>query len=388
MANIFLAFFGGTDANAKLPPFYESFILKLQAAGHNVTFIRHTNFGPLEWGGVSNIPVNIRQSLENFKPDLCILFNNSFWDLSEVVNCPILIYTVDSSIYFANQSILKANPSRYFFVVDKDSKAVLKEKFGVKDKQMTLMLPFSAIKPEKRKIENNIVFIGSKFTSHPVSLINKFLEENPTDAERKEFQNALNYLKKNPFSTQENFISKKVITSQLVAKYFNINVFLMELSDVKRIEVLGAVADLGLTLYGTPNWQKDYFYRPALTLSYSNKKVSSIQENQDVYNSSKIGISASHLQAVSAFPWRTLDIMQSNACLVTDYHTDFDTMFPKNLFPVYKDAYEAREICKELLNDEYKRKKIVKNCQEFAQANFSFDKIRENINVLLDKQIL
>ena len=388
MSKVFLAFFGGTDNNSKLPPFYESFILGLQSAGHQVSYIRHPYFGAKEWGGVANIPLDIRQSIENFQPDLCIIFNNAFWDLSEITNCPIIIYTADSVLYFANLNIIRANPSRYLFVVDKQSKKILKESFGIKNNQMVLPQPFSLVKPEKMKIENNIVFIGSKFTSNNVSLINKFLEENPSDAERKEFKNALNYLKKNPFSTTENFISNRVITSQLVAKYFNFGAFLMELSDVHRIEVLGSVADLGLTLYGTPNWQSDYFYRPDLTLSYSNKKVFSLKENQDAYNSSKIGISAGHLQAVSGFPWRTLDIMQSNACLVTDYHTDFDTMFPKNLFPVYKDAYEAREICKELLNNEYKRKKFVRNCQEFAKANFGFDKVMKNIDSLIGKPIL
>ncbi|MBQ7476490.1 MAG: glycosyltransferase family 1 protein, partial [Selenomonadaceae bacterium] len=87
-------------------------------------------------------------------------------------------------------------------------------------------------------------------------------------------------------------------------------------------------------------------------------------------------------------PWRILDIMRSNACLVSDYHKDFDKFFPEDLFPVYEDEYEAREICKELLVDESKRRKIVRRCQNFAVENFSFDRIAKSVNELIGDKIL
>ena len=80
--------------------------------------------------------------------------------------------------------------------------------------------------------------------------------------------------------------------------------------------------------------------------------------------------------------------MQSNACLVSDYHKNFDKLFPKDLFPIYEDAYEAREICKELLDNEKKRKKIVKRCQEYAFKKFGFEKVAKNINALIGDSIV
>ena len=85
------------------------------------------------------------------------------------MNCPILIYASDSVLYFANQSCIKNNPARCLFIVDKSSKKVLIENFGVKEEQINLSIPFSGVKPQEMPLEQNIVFIGSKFISQSIS---------------------------------------------------------------------------------------------------------------------------------------------------------------------------------------------------------------------------
>lgn len=383
MAKIFMAFYTKQEFSVPLP-FYEAFIKELYKLGHQLKVIAHFNWGAIEWGG----DAAFAQNLKNFNPDLCILFNNSFYDISDVVDCPILIYGVDSILYFSNKNCIKNNPSRYFFMVDKISQNILVKDFGVDEKKITDYVHFSTIKPQKRSIEQNIVFVGTKLTWQPISLINLFLREKPSRKPREEFKKALDYLKKNPFADISEFISKKIITSPLVLKYFDIPKLIYELSDEKRIDILSAVGDLGLTLYGSLNWGESNFYHYNLLLSFSSRRVMTVSENAAAYNSSKIGINTALLQAVDGFPWRVSDIMRSNACLVSDYHKSFDRILPKNLFPVYKDAYEAREICKELLRNENKRLRIVRECQEFAFANFGFDKVAKSINDLIGNSII
>lgn len=75
------------------------------------------------------------------------------------------------------------------------------------------------------------------------------------------------------------------------------------LSREKRLKVLSGVADLGLELYGTENWDSTYYNDSKLNMAYIRKKVYSVEDNQDIYNRSKIGINVSHLQAASGFPW-------------------------------------------------------------------------------------
>ena len=96
------------------------------------------------------------------------------------------------------------------------------------------------------------------------------------------------------------------------------------------------------------------------------------QLNQNIYNKSKIGINVSHLQATSGFPWRVMDIMASNACLVTDYHEDFKRLFGNIPIPTYESELEAYEVCRQLIKDESRRKEIVLQCQEVIENKYRF----------------
>lgn len=306
-----------------------------------------------------------------------------FFDISDVVDCPILIWTVDSSIYCANKEAIRQNPSRYLFCTDEDSAKFFTENLGVKESQIHPTVHFSAFEPEDLPIQDNIVFIGTRFFNGATTCITRFLAKNPTDSERKEYQIALEYFRKHPFSTREELIHKKILRSETVIQNFETAEFVQELSDEHRIRVLSAVSDLGLKIYGTPNWALGtHFYESNLQLCYTSQKVFSREEQQKVYNLSKIGISAGHIQAVSGFPWRTLDLMRTNACLVSDFHSDFQKLFPMELFPIYHSPGEARSIVKELLENEKTRLEIVHNCQKFARENFSFDKVLEMIKNL------
>jgi spore maturation protein CgeB len=162
------------------------------------------------------------------------------------------------------------------------------------------------------------------------------------------------------------------VTSELVARHLNLPQLLMMLSGEKRLRALSTVADLGLELYGTENWQDTYYYDSKINMSHIRKRVYSIEHNQDIYNRSKIGINVPHLQATSGFPWRVMDIMASNVCLVTDYHTDFDRLFGNIPIPTYNSSGEAYEVCRKLLNDENRRKDIVMQCQQVVDSRYRF----------------
>ena len=160
------------------------------------------------------------------------------------------------------------------------------------------------------------------------------------------------------------------------------------LSTEKRINILDAISGFGLNLYGTPNWISEYFYRSRLSLSFSDKKVYSLEDTERIYNSAKIGISIGHLQAKAGFPWRVLDILNSNACLVSDFHEDFNRVFTKDLFPIYNDEYEARKICEYLLKDEKARLNIVKHSQEFVKIHFDVHTFLEGVEKMVSVQLL
>lgn len=391
MAKVFLAFFNGTkranEPNA-MPIFYEAFIKGLQDSGNDVFAVMHSN-----WNAdflKNGIPETLLNDIKLFNPDIIFLFNNNFYDLSKYFDCPIIIYEVDSPLYYKNQEILKAKPERFqYFVSASTSKDTLINDFKVPKKNILQVPFFTAVQAENIEKKHNICFIGTKFRNSYKHCFNNFMETNPTDEEREEFKNLMLKLQDNVFISKEELF--KNTTSQKILSTFKPYDVTFMLSDYRRIDVLSAIADLGINIWGTPNWASDFYNEPWLILNFHNEAVYTIKHNQDIYNSSKIGINIGHLQAKKGFPWRVFDIMASNACLVTEYHGDFSKYLPDLKLPYFSNAWEAREICKKLLDNENYRLDIVAQSQEFVNKNYRFIntlKIIENhLNLSLSKQL-
>ncbi len=387
MAKIFLGFFNGLkDVNnpKALPLFYEGLIKGFRDCGNDVFAIVHSN-----WGAnftKDGIPKALLKEIQEFNPDLILLFNNSFYDLTKHFDCPIIVYEVDSPLYYRNIDSIKQNPSRYkFFVCQSSSADILISDFGV-PKENVITLPFfTSIQAENVEHKHNISFIGSKFLDTRKHCLNSFMESNPSDSERKIFKNLIDKLEDNVFLSQNELLEG--VESDKITSTFNAHQLVFLLSDYKRTKVLSNVADLGLDIWGTPNWANDIYNEPWLILNFHKELVYSIKHNQDIYNSSKIGINIGHLQAKNGFPWRVFDIMASNACLVTEYHGDFQKYMPNLKLPYYSNPYEAREICKKLLQDENWRLDLVSQSQEIVNKNFRFKNTLEIIENFLNMDL-
>ncbi len=382
MAKIFLAFFNGIkgaqDPNA-IPLFYEGFIKGLQENGNEVFAIMHNHWSM----NFDSIPPALLQDIKEFNPDLIFIFNNSFYDLSKEFDCPIIIYEVDSPLYYRNKEALIKNPDRFkFFVVASSSVDILKDEFKVPSKNILHLPFFTSIQAENIEQTNNICFIGSKFRNSCKNCFNNFMVTNPTDEERKEFMQLMDVLQNDVFITKEDLF--KNTTSEKILKTFVPYDITFLLSDYRRIKVLSKIADLGLDIWGTPNWADDTYNEPWLILNFHKEPVYTIQDNQNVYNSSKIGINIGHLQAKTGFPWRVFDIMASNACLVTEYHGDFNKYFPELKLPYFSNDWEAYEQCKKLLTDESYRFDIVQQSQEVVNENYRFINILKIMENYLD----
>ena len=368
MAKIIMAFFNGIkDANNPdaMPIFYESFLQGLFDTGNDVFVLSHPFWGR-DFG---DIEPELKQQIQDFEPDVCFIFNNSFYDLSDVVECPIIIYEVDSPTYYSNKEVLIRKPERFlYFVASTGSIDIIHSAYGVPKEKIFYVPFFTEVHADDTPQTTNISFVGSKFVPHPKMLPNVFTASNPSKEEKELFINFIEQIKRNPQISLEN--SRNSLGT--AASKVGVPDILMYLSVEKRIHVLSAVVDLGLELYGTENWAQDYYYDYRLNLAYNNKKVYSLEHNQNIYNSSKIGISVAHIQATNGFPWRVMDIMASNACLVTDYHSDFERLFPGIELPTYESEYEAREICKKLLVDESRRREIVLQCQDIIDKKYRF----------------
>ncbi|RME60799.1 glycosyltransferase family 1 protein [Candidatus Parcubacteria bacterium] len=155
----------------------------------------------------------------------------------------------------------------------------------------------------------------------------------------------------------------------------------------KRVHCLEAVSDLGLQLYGTPNWVKvNQFSLPLLRCFKAFEFIKTREQLVSLYQRSKIAINISHHQADAGLPYRIFDIMASNALLITEYHEDSDLfrLFGKDMpVPMYSSAQELRDLCSYYLNNENERKALVKRCNDLVSRGFSFkDRVRDFVDIV------
>ncbi len=349
--------------------------------GNEVIYNCYYDFG----GTKPKLESKEKDRIQKYNPDLIILFNNVGCEIVYNFECPILIYEVDTPLYYANTNLIKKNPNKYkFCIVQEESRPILENEYGVKKENIFHLPFFTEIQNEKIERKENICFIGTKFLTPNKSIITRFMETNPSRGEIELWRMCVKAIEKNPFLTSEEIIKNLTITSTKVSTYFKTDELITSLSNINRISTLSAVADLGLQLYGNRAWLTDLPHEPEITLSYRNKHVYSIKDNQDIYNSSKIGININHIQAISSFSWRVCDIMASGACLVSNYTPGLQERFPNIPIPVFTNKYEARDICIDLLNNENKRLDIVSMCNEVIDEGYRFKHIVSRLEYYLD----
>ena len=117
---IFVSLFSGIvdpENEYAYPGFYEGMIKKLSKMGNEIKVFISKNWG-LEYPFEEKNRY-VLEILKNWKPDLCILFNNTFYDISNIVECPIVIYGVDAPAFYSNKNNLKGN-LRYKYIVNSE----------------------------------------------------------------------------------------------------------------------------------------------------------------------------------------------------------------------------------------------------------------------------
>ena len=357
-----------------MPPFYESFINGLRDTGNEVKCFQ-TKLLSGRQRCTGEVPKELEGILKEFRPDLCIFFNNNFWDVSGVVECPIVIYDVDSPLEWQNKEAIEKNLSHYLFVYNQSKgKEVLEEYFHPEERQSCYIPFFSEIQHDSSvEPENNIVFLGSNWVWKGYNFLNNFMRQNPTKQDVQKAMEVLQEYVRQPlkpanelYHDLENCPHDRVDLGDLSRASF-------EVSGLRRIRYLNAVSDLGLEVNGS-YWNIDMMnYFPELLACVRQRTIWTKEDNERYYNSAKIAMNTNHIQAVNGFSFRVCDILASNACLVSEKSADLSRFFP--FVPTFESPAEAREQCIRLLNDEMLRQDIVARSHEVIDQNFRFTNV-------------
>lgn len=159
------------------------------------------------------------------------------------------------------------------------------------------------------------------------------------------------------------------------------------ISNEARISVFEKLHEFGLAIFGNREWLTASVYHPnILNYFHDGGGISKHDEIMEIYNSSKICINVSQIQSGSALPYRVIDILASNALLITNYHPESDVfaIFGEDCpIVMYKNLEELSDLCKYFLSHEEERLKLVKKCNELVRSGFDFeDRCRDILNLV------
>ncbi len=145
----------------------------------------------------------------------------------------------------------------------------------------------------------------------------------------------------------------------------------------QRVAVVERLSRHGLALYGNPGWRRLLQASPSVFAAFQPGPGIIDQAGlHKVYNASKISINLPQIHtAPTAIQYRVVDIMASNALLVTKRceGSDLYRIFGEDCpVPVYDDFDELERICLHYLNNEQDRQALVRRCNALVATGFSF----------------
>jgi len=324
-----------------------------------------------------------------FNPDLIIAFNNAI-DPECICNltCPILVIASDTPVYWRSKDFIKNNSARYSVAYfNNDMADLLNTEYKIPLNRQ-ILIPYSTDMHANKKIaaKYDISFIGNFYNPNP--FLSDYLFRNLMDMSD-ENKAELKKLVTSIFDELEKKHEKTPNTLELYKKIISIlgydrgyDKFVAEcfisLTQEKRQKLFDNLLDMDLHIW---TWDANLkcicnnhklFEKCHLDACYSQ------EQNEAVYNSSKISLNMPHGQANTGFSWRVCDILASNALLISNPSEDLTRLFG-GIIPTYKNAKELREKIKYYLTHDKERREIVEKCHKIINKNHRYENVFEVI---------
>jgi len=372
------------EGQYKIVVFYEGLLQALAEAGNEILFINSADYLHKPWNGGNDTSTMVSQerllnTVTTFAPEAIIAFNHSIPRcILEKTECPVAVWDADSINFYNDKEYIRTHMDRYVFLCFSDRGIQSAQVFGAKNGKIYKITAATSMKAENVAQTIPISFIGTAFEV-PASFV-KLLNDPRADG----IKNVIDELSADFYHDSKAIIDKH--KAHWVYEYLDPQILCDLGSAHSRTSYLNDLVPLGLKIYGTQNWTKTGYFLPKLALSYDRQLVYSIRHNQDIYNASKICFNISHTQAIDGFPWRIVDIMATNGCLLSDYKrglADFSKGYVD--IPMFTDKTEAYSLAKKLLENESWRREIVEGSKACIEAkgrwHHRFDALGDALNL-------
>lgn len=361
--------------------FYDQFITALAENGNNVLVYVPNLFHTRTFASENTLKDNIdedklRKDIEDFDPDLVISFNGSnYRKIFDCVSCPVLLYDADNYSLWNQKDFIKRNKEKYtFFSFSEYGRAEIKQAFSLKDEQIFYVPAATNLKNVKTEQTANISFIGSFFQINSNDLRN-FIENN---CGKKALFSVLNEIRQNPFVSSRTILEKygSTFDDDMKEEFRKTDEksFTFLFSGQNRIAALYELCDMGLELYSNKDWNTITPYFPDIAACLNSRLIYSAEHNQEIYNRSKLCLNVVHSQSVNSMPWRVMDIMATNGCLMSERLPMIDKLFGKYVkIPMFETTHDVRALAQKLLKDDKWRADVVAGSNLAIEDGYRFE---------------
>ena len=389
MARILLSFSNSICDNGhyKLGSMYDQLTEELVLAGNELLLYLPNRFQKRMFESQNELldgidETKLQEDIKLFNPELIISFNNTMYNrLLEITSCPIILWGADTEYFWNAKDTIKQHLGRYyFFCFSQQEIKPRQELFKIQNDRIFWVTTATNIQNTHQIPDKNISFIGTCFSTNNLlaQLIKKY---SGTDSLRQLLKNFKNY-----FFEQDIDLLYKISDSDFINDFNKIPIdnYTSFFSGEKRKHALLNICDMDLHIWGNPGWIDVVNFSPQLASCFHPQPVYSKQHNEYIYNTSKLCVNINHDQSINGINFRVLDVMASNACLVTSKSPFLDNIFNKCLripvwnkmfkkyiqIPSFNDAYEVRNICQKLLKNEAMRQDIVAASNEAIETKW------------------
>lgn len=364
-----------------LTSYYDQFITALAENGNDVYVYVPRMFHTTTFCGENTLKDDIdedklRKDIADFDPDLVISFNGSnYHKIFDCVSCPVLLYDANNYSLWNQKDFIKRNKEKYtFFSFSEYGRAEIKQAFSLKDEQIFYVPAATNLKNVKTEQTINISFIGSFFQINSKYLRN-FIENN---CGKKALFSVLNEIRQNPFVSSRTILEKygSTFDDDMKEEFRKTDEksFTFLFSGQNRIAALYELCDMGLELYSNKDWNTITPYFPDIAACLNSRLVYSAEHNQEIYNRSKLCLNVVHPQSVNSMPWRVMDIMATNGCLMSERLPMIDKLFGKYVkIPMFETTHDVRALAQKLLKDDKWRADVVAGSNLAIEDGYRFE---------------
>ena len=375
----------------KIDPFMEEMVKGFTQLGIDVDVYIGNEF--TEDRGINGISKginldNLTNHIRNQKYDLAVSFNNSMLSRKfiDFFDCKIVSWIVDDFNHTFQHDNLGLFDAFKFNTQIIISSTELQERLEYEIAGVSKRLNFLPTATQVTDSETgnfnhetyNISWVASFLDSKGTELL--FQHSLPNKKHCELIRQCIVKLENNQVIDYNDKVEGIVIDDFINMHKWSRNFFEMQLqnmlSNQHRTEAVERLNKYGLALFGNSGWANAISCsRGVFDSLQAESQVKKHQDLMNVYNSSKICINISQVQSGGALPYRVLDILASNAMLITKYNEKSDAfrIFGKDCpIVMYKNLDDLEHLCRYYLEHEEERVEIVKKCNAMLESGFSF----------------